>query len=829
MRTRILFMTVASFVWMSLFQSAIAQRTNATPILTLLDPDAQDQDDMCIWVHPTEPSRSTIIVSDKDVLKMFVYNVEGKTVQKFDVPGKCGNIDVRYGFPLGDAPVDIVAYIDRDMEIIVIYKVDPEDGQLTRVDDGSLTKADGSGMTLYYSARTDQYYAFSSSGQQYRLKDNGRGKITGELVRDLGAKDVEGCAADDETGFLYMGEQGGGLWRYGAEPEDSPEGTLIVELGDYGLVPDIEGVAVYYKEGGHGYIIISAQGNHAFYVYNRRPPHEYMTSFTMDGVLESDGIDVVSISLGPNFPDGAFMAHNGAGSRCPVDVIAFEDIGLPADNTYGDPRRFLSRRRATLPEIAQVSDRAGKWRVEVGPAGNEVYIGLAGEKEDLRALQRLTKEELWPEPTEAMMRWAKLLAPQTEFVESDYDREQYPPELALKMRRKPETFEIRFLSNGDLVSINYEYEDAKTDFEEAAGDYKVMGGKMDVIAPNAAPERMLQVLATIYPQTVPSNAWTIDSAAGKRFVVQVGSIVFYGTPEGAIRSAGRVDDGGLKVVDPSVPEEEKKMGNVPEPGPNEILAAYDGRFNVPERIRNLLNERPKNRRHRYVVMSGGGGRREVVEAMLQHIQSLDPKPVFIISTGDMVLTGDPVEYRDLLLPVLKTTNIPYFPAVGDQDDGRNGMAAAFTHLFGSQALNYSFDYGNSRYIFLDTVTRVRPHAATLAWLQQNLASTPSGFRKYVIAHKPPSSIPKWAYDGWHLRDSRAFTALMTAHDVSHVYLGHIHAYSTERHNGIDYTVSGSGGTSAKGYFGPDGKTPHYIICDVDERSLTQQIVRFFEN
>lgn len=38
MRTRILFMMVASFVWMSLFQSAIAQRTNATPILTLLDP-----------------------------------------------------------------------------------------------------------------------------------------------------------------------------------------------------------------------------------------------------------------------------------------------------------------------------------------------------------------------------------------------------------------------------------------------------------------------------------------------------------------------------------------------------------------------------------------------------------------------------------------------------------------------------------------------------------------------------------------------------------------------------------------------------------------------
>ena len=71
---------------------------------------------------------------------------------------------------------------------------------------------------------------------------------------------------------------------------------------------------------------------------------------------------------------------------------------------------------------------------------------------------------------------------------------------------------------------------------------------------------------------------------------------------------------------------------------------------------------------------------------------------------------------------------------------------------------------------------------------------------------------------------------MEKHDVSEVYMGHIHAYSTACYNKINYTVSGGGGATLHGRFGPLGSAHQYIICDVGaDGSVKQQIVRFCKN
>ena len=36
---------------------------------------------MCIWLHPSDASLSLIIGSDKKANKLFVYDLEGKTIQ----------------------------------------------------------------------------------------------------------------------------------------------------------------------------------------------------------------------------------------------------------------------------------------------------------------------------------------------------------------------------------------------------------------------------------------------------------------------------------------------------------------------------------------------------------------------------------------------------------------------------------------------------------------------------------------------------------------------------------------------------------------------------
>ena len=76
-----------------------AQTTTVTPVLSLAASGIADQDDMCIWIAP-DASQSIVITSDKGANKLFVYDLAGNTLQTVNVPGKPGNIDIRYNFLL---------------------------------------------------------------------------------------------------------------------------------------------------------------------------------------------------------------------------------------------------------------------------------------------------------------------------------------------------------------------------------------------------------------------------------------------------------------------------------------------------------------------------------------------------------------------------------------------------------------------------------------------------------------------------------------------------------------------------------------------------------
>ena len=81
------------------------------------------------------------------------------------------------------------------------------------------------GFCLYQNRRTHKYYAFANDKngavEQWELFDNGSGKVDGVRVRsfDVGSQ-TEGMVADDQLGYLYVGEEDVGIWRYGAEPND---------------------------------------------------------------------------------------------------------------------------------------------------------------------------------------------------------------------------------------------------------------------------------------------------------------------------------------------------------------------------------------------------------------------------------------------------------------------------------------------------------------------------------------------------------------------------------------------------------------------------------
>lgn len=285
-------------------------------------PAPGDADDPAVWVHPDDPSLSLVIGSDKQK-GLGVYDLSGQQLQ-FIEAGTPNNVDLRDGFPLGGHPVSLVVAADHSDGSLQVYRVDPAARRL--VDAAArriVTGFEAHGLCLYRSLASGNLYAFPNDEEgrveQWELFDDGTGRVDGRPVRAWDAGDeVEGCVADDAHGALLLGEELG-VWRYGAEPQaPTTERALVDGTGPGGhLVADVEGVAIVDTGGGDGFLVASSQGDSSFSLYRRRPGHEFVGRFSVtagriDGCEETDGIEVVNRPLGPSFPQGLFVCHDGA-------------------------------------------------------------------------------------------------------------------------------------------------------------------------------------------------------------------------------------------------------------------------------------------------------------------------------------------------------------------------------------------------------------------------------------------------------------------------------------------------------------------------------------
>ncbi len=304
-----------------------------------------DEDEMCVWVHPTDPSMSTIIVADKFAGVVYVYDLEGDLLHAHPSPSP-RNIDIRYGIRFDGGCADVVAFNDRIEELIRVYRVDPVTRALVRIDDGAITTDRNYGFTLY---RHHDGRLFAVTGNrttglmtQYLLYDDGLGRMAGAPTGwHFQETTIEGMVGDDETGYIYLAEEEVGIWRVGAL--DDTDKTLIATIGDAsGLDGDVEGIAIYYASGGEGYLVASSQGPSKYTLLERQPPHQGAGNFQVEGVVLTDGLDVLNASLPPTYPAGVFLVHTGGSTCCSVKGVRWEEIAGPLDlridTAYWDPR-----------------------------------------------------------------------------------------------------------------------------------------------------------------------------------------------------------------------------------------------------------------------------------------------------------------------------------------------------------------------------------------------------------------------------------------------------------------------------------------------------------
>lgn len=295
--------------------------TETTPVET----DGDSADDPAIWVDRRDPSRSIIIGTQKQS-GLYVYDLQGAVLQ-FLPDGRMNNVDVRDNFRLGGASVSLVTASNRTTDGIAIYRVDPTTRRLIDAADGVQPTGflDPYGLCMYNSARTGDTYVFVNGDvgtmRQYRLTDAGNGRVRATQVREIPfTSQTEGCVADDETGVLYIGEEDVGLWRISAEPDGGtvPTSFATVEAND-ALKDDLEGIGLYDLGGGRGYLVVSSQGNNTYAVFNRQGNNEYIGSFAVladaargiDGISETDGLEVLSANLGGPYTGGIFIAQDG--------------------------------------------------------------------------------------------------------------------------------------------------------------------------------------------------------------------------------------------------------------------------------------------------------------------------------------------------------------------------------------------------------------------------------------------------------------------------------------------------------------------------------------
>ncbi len=274
-------------------------------------------DDPEIWVDPADPSRSVVIGTAKKS-GLFTYGLDGKQIQ-FLPEGRLNNVDLRT-MTVNGADTVVVGASDRDKKAVALFKLDAATRQVSALAERIPTGfTDPYGFCLYKSA-SGTLYAFMTDKEknaaQWRI-DLADGTATAAKVRDLTlATQSEGCVADDQTATVYFAEENVGIWSFPAEPDQPATATPIIKLADNArLAADLEGLAIYRGMTGN-YLIASSQGNSSFAVFDLGGGYAYKGSFiiakgAVDGVTETDGIEVVSAPLGVDFPGGLFVVQDG--------------------------------------------------------------------------------------------------------------------------------------------------------------------------------------------------------------------------------------------------------------------------------------------------------------------------------------------------------------------------------------------------------------------------------------------------------------------------------------------------------------------------------------
>jgi 3-phytase len=269
-----------------------------------------------------------------------VFGVDGALRQLLKGPNRPNNVDVEYGLDLDATPTDIAVLTERLGRRLRVYAIAADGSGLRDISAGHMPILEGTpgdqgapmGIGLYRRPKDGAIFAIVSPKAgpkenylwQYRLEDDGTGRVKAIFVRRFGTfggvGEIEAVAVDDNLGYVYYADETAGIHKWPADPDAPNASQELALFGTTGYQQDREGIGIYALTAGKGYIVSVDQlpGQSIFHVYRREGepgrPHDHsavLASF-IGGADGTDGLDVTSASLGPEFPDGMMVAMNSA-------------------------------------------------------------------------------------------------------------------------------------------------------------------------------------------------------------------------------------------------------------------------------------------------------------------------------------------------------------------------------------------------------------------------------------------------------------------------------------------------------------------------------------
>lgn len=264
---------------------------------------------------------------------------------------------------------------------------------------------------------------------------------------------------------------------------------------------------------------------------------------------------------------------------------------------------------------------------------------------------------------------------------------------------------------------------------------------------------------------------------------------------------------------------------------------------------------------RFVVMGDSRGSSDginttTLRSLMSKVKNLSTQPQFVLFTGDQVqggsdLSSELTEWKgtvDDYYPITK-----YYPALGNHEHDETVFSNAFSYLptgqlSGYQRTAYYFDYGNTRFIVLNSDRKDASghyviNSAQRTWLESKLQNNGKA-HNFIMFHVP--AYPIGAHYGESLDGNKperdAFWDIADKYNVTAVLVGHEHNYNRRKvdssfnANGHSFassiyqlTIGGGGAplsstkTDAKNVLVGPKASYHYMVVDIADGTASFKV------